>query len=702
MAAHMNDTIPVDQLTDDQAKAELIRLRDIILKHDESYYLKDTPLISDGEYDALRQRNTAIEKAFPTLVLSDSPSLRVGILPKSKLGKIKHEVAMLSLDNAFTTEDVDDFIKRALRYLNLPLETPLDILAEPKIDGLSASITYQNGQLVQGSTRGDGTTGEDITENLMTLKDVPIKLTHGPHPQHIEIRGEVYMTHADFKSLNSTREQEGLPLFANPRNAAAGSVRQLDPMITKARPLHFFAYGIGNIPEDLEISTQLDLLETLQKWGFSVSPWHRLCPNKESIFQLYSELYAARPDLGYDIDGIVYKVNQMQLQQRLGQISRSPRWAIAHKFPAEQGETRVEKIDIQVGRTGTLTPVAHLTPITVGGVVVSRATLHNEDEIIRKDIREGDMVIIQRAGDVIPQVVKNLLDKRPANATPFVFPHECPVCQSQAVRIDGEAARRCTGGLICPAQATQRLHHFVSKHGFDIDGLGQKQIEEFYHKGWIQTPADIFKLQQKNERSFPPIQTWEGWGSKSAENLFESINQKRTISLERFIYALGIPQIGQSTAKLLAKTYLSLNNWRQQMQTAGVSSQNSAREHLMNIDGIGPSTAEDLIDFFQDSRNLEILDDLQQQLHIEDAQVLEIKDSPVAGKTVVFTGTLTKFSRDEAKSLAESLGAKVSSAVSSKTDYVIIGENAGSKAKKAQDLGISILTEDEWEKFIGR
>lgn len=694
--------IPANQLTPQEAKAELVRLRDEIFLHDEYYYLKDAPQISDAAYDALRQRNTEIERAFPDLVLADSPSFRVGVAPKSKLGKITHDVPMLSLDNAFTDEDVEDFLKRALRFLGQPLDIFLDVVAEPKIDGLSASLTYENGQLIHGATRGDGAVGEDITQNLMTIKDVPIQLKNGPHPRHMEIRGEVYMTHKDFAALNTVREQEGQPLFANPRNAAAGSVRQLDPMITKSRPLHFFAYATGQIPEDLPVTTQLELLQTLEKWGFSVSHWHTLCKTSESIFQLYEDLYAARPDLGYDIDGIVYKINRLDLQQRLGQISRSPRWAIAHKFPAEQGETRLEKIDIQVGRTGTLTPVAHLTPITVGGVVVSRATLHNEDEIQRKDIREGDMVLIQRAGDVIPQVLGYIESQRPAGTKPFVFPDICPICQSHAVRIEGEAARRCTGGLICPAQVTLRLYHFISKHGFDIDGFGQKQMEEFYQKGWIQTPADIFKLQEKNATAANPIHLWEGWGQKSEEKLFEAIEAKRHISLERFIYSLGIPQIGQSTAKLLAKTYIRMENWRQQMEAAAASENNPALTQLMEIDGIGPSTAQDLTAFFQEPHNQMVLDQLQQEITIEDAKVISHEDSPIAGMSIVFTGTLTQFSRDEAKAMAENLGAKTSSAVSSKTNYVVVGENPGSKAKKAQELGISILSEEDWLRLIGR
>ena len=697
----MTERTPVDQLMPEQAKQELIRLRDEILHHDELYYLKDMPTISDAAYDELRQRNAAIEKRFPELILPDSPSKRVGISPKSKFGKITHDVPMLSLDNAFSIEDAEDFLRRAARFLGMPEGTQLDVVAEPKIDGLSASLTYDDGHFVRGATRGDGVTGEDITQNLLTIADIPLELKSGPIPKHIEIRGEVYMTHKDFAALNETREREGQPLFANPRNAAAGSVRQLDALITKSRPLHFFAYGVGEIPADLKLETHQQLLDTLIKWGFSVSHWHTLCTNEAMIFKLHEDLYAARPELGYDIDGVVYKINRLDLQARLGQVSRSPRWAIAHKFPAEQGETRLEKIDIQVGRTGTLTPVAHLTPITVGGVVVSRATLHNEDEIQRKDIREGDMIIIQRAGDVIPQILGYVKEKRPADAKPFVFPTVCPICGSHAVRIEGEVARKCIGGLVCPAQVVLRLYHFISRHGFDMEGFGQKHMEEFFEKGWIKTPADIFRLKTRNQQSMQPIQTWEGWGAKSAEKLFEAIEERRHIGLDRFIYSLGIPQIGQATAKLLARTYGSFTNWRAQMEMAAASSDNPALQELLSIDGVGPSTAEDLCAFFLEPHNQTVLNELAQELTIEDVQAPSVSGSPIVGMSIVFTGTLTKFSREEAKAAAESLGAKASSAVSSKTDYVVVGDNPGSKAKKAQELGIKMLTEDEWLQLIG-
>lgn len=691
---------PVHDLTPEQAKQELIRLRDELLLHDELYYLKDAPVLSDGEYDALRQRNNAIEERFPELVLADSPSQRVGISPKSKFGKITHEIPLLSLDNAFTEEDVEDFLKRAARYLGMPLETQFDIVAEPKIDGLSASLTYENGHFIHGATRGDGSVGEDITQNLLTISDIPVQLKSGPIPKYIEIRGEVYMTHKDFAALNETRVQEGQPLFANPRNAAAGSVRQLDAMITKARPLHFFAYGVGQISDDLNVTTQIEFLQQLSTWGFSVSNWHSLCTSKEMIFNLYQQLYAARPDLGYDIDGIVYKINRLDFQKRLGQIARSPRWAIAHKFPAEQAETRLEKIDIQVGRTGTLTPVAHLTPITVGGVVVARATLHNQDEINRKDIREGDMVIIQRAGDVIPQILRALPEKRPADSKPFVFPTTCPICGSHAIRSEGEVALRCTGGLICPAQVVLRLYHFISRNGFDIDGFGQKQMEEFYKQGWIKTPADIFRLERKNALAQHPIHKWDGWGAKSVEKLFAAIEAKRQIGLDRFIYSLGIPQIGQATAKLLARTYQSYDHWYHQMVLAASSPENSAKAELMAIDGIGPSTADDLCAFVSEPHNQTVLQELVKELTITDIKAPSHEGSPIAGMSIVFTGSLTKFSREEAKSAAENLGAKASSAVSAKTNYVVVGDNPGSKAKKAQELGIKMLTEDEWLDLI--
>lgn len=691
---HLN--IPVDKLTPDLAKVELEYLAQEILRHDELYYLKDMPEISDQAYDALRQRNEAIEKKFPELIRKDSPSIRIGITPKSKFGKIKHDSPMLSLDNAFSDEEVEDFLKRITRLLGLQETSAIDIVAEPKIDGLSASLTYENGRFVKGATRGDGEVGEDITENLMTIADIPIQLHTSPTPRHLEIRGEVYMTHEEFAALNRRREEEGDPIFANPRNAAAGSVRQLDPLITKSRPLHFFAYSFGEFPEDVDLKTQQELLQQLETWGFTINPLHQLCQTREEIFLLYNKLYEARPNLGYDIDGIVYKINRLDWQQRLGRISRSPRWAIAHKFPAEKGQTVLEKIDIQVGRTGTLTPVAHLRPLTVGGVVVSRATLHNEDEIQRKDIREGDTVIIQRAGDVIPQVLGFVEQLRPQDSKPYEFPTTCPICGSHAIRQEGEAARRCTGGLICSAQMALRLHHFISRHAFDIEGFGQKQIEAFFKAGIIESPADIFRLQRKNATLEKPIQTWEGWGEKSVENLFAAIEEKRIISLERFIYALGIMQIGQATAKLLARTYGSYQTWRQEMEKAAADPEGQSYQDLLRIENIGPKVAEDICAFFAEPHNQKVLDELEKEITVQDSQKPKTTGSLLVGKTVVFTGALTKFTREEAKERAEILGAKTSGSVSSKTDYVVVGENAGSKEKKARELGVKILTEDEW------
>ena len=685
-----------DDLTENQAAEELELLAILITYHDELYYLKDAPEISDSDYDALRQRNGAIEKRFPKLIRPDSPSKRVGITPKTGFAKVSHGSPMLSLDNAFTEEDVVDFLARARRFLGLSEAEEVVTVAEPKIDGLSASLTYIDGKLIQAATRGDGDVGEDITNNVRTIADIPSVLQQGNIPPRIEVRGEIYMSGSDFNKLNQARELAGVALLANPRNAAAGSVRQLDASVTAARPLRFFAYGCGELPADLNLTTHEELLALLVLWGFPVNPLIEKCRTTGDIERYYQGVMESRPDLGYDIDGTVYKINRFDWQQRLGRVARSPRWAIAHKFPPEQGQTLLENIEIQVGRTGVLTPVAHLKPLTVGGVVVSRATLHNEDELQRKDIRAGDTVIVQRAGDVIPQVVKVVTEKRPDNSQPFQMPKVCPACGSEVMRNPGEVATRCTGGLVCKAQAALRLYHFVSKHAFDIEGLGLKHIDEFYHEGLLSTPVDLFHLQQRDAQSENPLAKREGWGDKSAQKLFNAISARRRISLDRFIYALGISQVGQTIAKLLGYTYGSFHNWREALMQASGDEASAAYQELISVEGIGKSIAQDLLTFIHEPHNQQILDQLAEELTIEDVSRPIVKDSPIAGKTVVFTGKLTTFSRAEAKARAENLGAKVASAISPKTDYLVVGEKPGSKARKAQELGVTVVSEEEW------
>ncbi|NVK20206.1 MAG: NAD-dependent DNA ligase LigA [Methylocystaceae bacterium] len=686
--------IPVTDMTELEAHAELKNLAKEIAEHDKRYYQNDAPTISDGDYDVLRARNTAIEEKFPHLKRKDSPTDKVGTPVQSGFSKITHAVPMLSLGNAFAEEDVQDFLDRIKRFLGLKDEESLEIVAEPKIDGLSISLRYEKGKFIQAATRGDGRVGEDVTRNVLTMKELPLELPAGV-PDVVEIRGEVYMAKDEFMALNKKQEQAGAKVFANPRNAAAGSLRQLDSNITAERPLRVFAYAWGELSKPLS-DTQMGVIDTFKSWGLPVNPYTRVCKSLADIMALYNQINEDRAALNYDIDGVVYKVNRLDWQDRLGFVSRSPRWAIAHKFAAEKAQTVVEKIDIQVGRTGKLTPVARLTPVTVGGVVVSNATLHNEDEIKRKDVRIGDTVVIQRAGDVIPQVVEVVKDKRPDNSEEFVFPHECPECGSHAVREEGEVDIRCTGGLICPAQAVERLKHFVSRNAFDMDGLGAKNIEKFWQEGLVKTPADIFKLSEHTDT----IATWEGWKEKSIANLKKSIEDRRTIPLDRFIYALGIRQVGQATARTLAKNYLSFEGWYDAM-TKAHDVDSPAYEDLNNIDGIGTSMAQDLIDFFDEPHNRKVMNDLKDQLTIEEFDVPDTTNSPVAGKIVVFTGTLVTMSRAEAKAKAESLGAKVSGSVSKKTDYVVAGESAGSKLKKAQELGIAVLTEEGWHELVG-
>lgn len=688
--------IDPDNLTEMEAAAELERLAAELAAHDQAYHTDDAPVIPDAEYDALRRLNDAIEAKFPDLVREDSPSRQVGAAPAAGFAKVTHARPMLSLGNVFSEEELRDFVDGLRRFLKELRDDPaiaIEFVAEPKIDGLSISLRYENGKFVTGATRGDGAVGEDVTENLRTVDEIPKTLEGAPGV--LEVRGEVYMTKPDFFEMNKRQEAAGEKVFANPRNAAAGSLRQLDSAITATRPLKLFAYAWGELSEPVG-GTQWDFLAALKKWGFPVNPLAKVCGSVEEILENYERLSAARAGLDYDIDGIVYKVNRLDWQERLGMVSRAPRWAVAHKFPAEKAETLLNDITIQVGRTGALTPVAELEPITVGGVVVSRATLHNEDEIGRKDIRVGDTVVIQRAGDVIPQVVGVVTAKRPEKSKAFEFPDACPECGSRAVRPEGEAARRCTGGLICPAQALERMKHFVSRNAFDIEGLGAKHIEAFMAGDILKTPADIFRLGGHRDG----IAGREGWGDKSADNLIAAIDDRRAIDLDRLIYALGIPQVGSATARLLAKQYGALDNWRNAMGAAA-NRESEAYAELTDIDGIGPQVAEDILDFFDEAHNRAVLEDLGELLDVRNFEAPDTGGSPIAGKTVVFTGTLETVTRSEAKVRAESLGAKVAGSVSTKTDYVVAGPGAGSKAKKAAELGIAALTEDEWLKMIG-
>ena len=685
----------VDELDDKAARAELKRLAETIAHHDRLYHEKDAPEISDAEYDALRRRNAAIEQRFPQLVRTDSPSRRIGAAPATGFAKVTHAKPMLSLDNAFDEEDVRAFFQSVQNFFrrkeDLERVDPatIEVAAEPKIDGLSCSLRFERGALVLAATRGDGVTGEDVTANVKTLRNVPQHLKGHGWPDHIEIRGEVYMERPGFFELNAERERQGEPVFANPRNAAAGSLRQLDPDITATRPLKFFAYAWGEASRPIA-KTHSEALKHFREWGLSVNPLSKLCRGVEAVLEFHRDMAARRAELPYDIDGVVYKVNDLELEERLGFAARAPRWAIAHKFPAQQAQTVLKEIIIQVGRQGSLTPVAVLEPITVGGVVVQRATLHNEDEIARKDIRAGDTVIIQRAGDVIPQVVGVVKERRPRGSKAYDFPDKCPICGSLAVREPGEAVRRCTGGLICAAQVVERLRHFVSRDAFDIEGLGTKHIAEFWEDKLIKTPADIFRL------DYAAIAEREGWGEQSAAKLRDAIDARRRISLDRFIHALGIPQVGQQTAKLLARHYRSLERWRKAMREAHDHDDEAWRE-LNDIHGIGEDMATDIAGFFAEKHNLALLDDLLREVDVSDYEGARAPvDSPLAGKTVVFTGTLIAMSRSEAKARAEALGANVSGSVSGKTDYLVVGADAGSKAEKAKALGVTTMSEDEW------
>jgi DNA ligase (NAD+) len=713
---------PVEKLTQVEAEKELARFASEIAEHDRRYHGEDAPTISDADYDTLRRRNEAIEARFPKLIRPDSPSHRVGAAPSQKFAKVVHARPMLSLDNAFSDGDVHDFSVRVRRFLGLKEDDDLAINAEPKIDGLSASLRYEKGVFVQGATRGDGMEGEDITANLRTIRDIPLRL-HGSAPGVFEVRGEVYMSHKEFAALNKRQEKDGKPTYANPRNSAAGSVRQLDPSITASRALNFFAYAWGE-GSALPAKTQWDMLQTFKSWGFRINPLTKRCRTVEDVLKFYRDIEGKRASLGYDIDGVVYKVDRLDLQERLGFISRSPRWAVAHKFAAEQAQTVLVDIDIQVGRTGKLAPVAKLEPVTVGGVVVQNATLHNEDEIARKDVRIGDTVVVQRAGDVIPQIVRIIPEKRRRGARPYEFPKTCPACGSHAVReVDEKTGkedvdRRCTGGLICPAQAVERLRHFVGRDAFDIEGLGGVYIETLYDKGLLREPADIFALthrqdelgrvlSERREELGAERRTREGRDAvqkkarkdvegegKLVENLVASIERRREIPLDRFINALGIRHVGDTTAKLLARTYHSLDAF-----IAGMEGPN-ALEELDAVEGIGPTLAEAIRDFFDEKHNRDALKRLLKEVDVTDAAVPQIKGSPVAGKTVVFTGTLEKMTRPEAKARAESLGARVSGSVSKKTNLVVAGPGAGSKLTDAQKFGVKVIDEDAWLKLI--
>ncbi|HSV22196.1 MAG TPA: NAD-dependent DNA ligase LigA [Xanthobacteraceae bacterium] len=693
--------IAPDALNETQAKAELKRLAAEITAHDKRYYQEDAPTVSDAEYDALRQRNAAIEARFRDLVRPDSPSRRVGAAPAAKFAKVRHAVPMLSLDNAFAEQDVVDFASRIRRFLRLGEGDKIAFSAEPKIDGLSMSLRYENGKLVVGATRGDGNEGEDVTANVKTLKDIPHRLKARGVPQVCEVRGEIYMTKAAFLALNKRQSDIGGQVFANPRNSAAGSLRQKDPSITASRPLAFFAYAWGDMSE-MPADTQSGMINWFASCGFKTNPLARMCQSVEALLEFHREIEVQRAVLDYDIDGVVYKVDRLDWQERLGFVSRNPRWAIAHKFPAEKATTVVKDIEIQVGRTGALTPVAKLEPVTVGGVVVQNATLHNADEIKRLDIRVGDTVTIQRAGDVIPQVL-GVVEDLPRGATPYQFPTHCPchlhteVIRERTATGEEGAVARCSGEFACPYQTVEHLKHFVSRRAFDIEGLGEKQIELFYEQKWIQEPADIFTLEARNEEM--RLQEVEGFGETSVRNLFGAIAARREISLERFIYALGIRHVGETTAVALARGYGTWEAFHEACLKLARGDEET-KEEMDALDQIGDTVIESLRDYFGEPHNVKRIERLVEQVRIRDAEKPR-SDSPVAGKTVVFTGSLEKMTRDEAKAMAERLGAKVAGSVSKKTDYVVAGPGAGSKLDKAREAGVNVLTEDEWLALVG-
>ncbi len=777
---------PVAELSPSQAQAELARLTAEIAHHDAQYYTHDAPAITDADYDALRARLLAIEQRFPDSVVADSPTQRVGAAPGEGFGKIRHAVPMLSLGNAFADEDVTEFVERVQKFLG---GAKVAFTAEPKIDGLSIALRYERGLLVQAATRGDGADGENVTTNVMTISEIPHTLKGKDVPDVIGVRGEIYLGHADFSALNAAQAANGDKVFANPRNAAAGSLRQLDSKITASRPLRFFAYTWGEA-SSVPAPTQFGMMDVYRHWGLPVNPLTTLCHGGDDMLAFYRRIGEERGNLGYDIDGVVYKVNDLSMQERLGFVSRSPRWAIAHKFPAEQATTVLESIDIQVGRTGALTPVAKLKPVTVGGVVVSNATLHNEDEIARKDVRVGDTVVVQRAGDVIPQVVRVIEEKRSAGSRPYVFPRVCPVCESAAEREtdektgEADVVRRCTGGLICPAQAKERLKHFVSRNAFDIEGLGDERIELFFDEGRLKQPADIFALQERDAASESQLADAKGFGQKSVDNLFASISARRTVPLPRFLFALGIRHVGETTSRDLSAAFRTWDaveqavmratpgrpgrDWQRfttipglgqktaqaalaklvakadKLETSGlfneplevrlaglgVASAKAAKAisdafdghdtalietakraatqapseaylELVATPGVGEASANALAAFFAEDHNAKAVHELVAYVTITPFEPIATVASPVTGKTVVFTGTLEKLSRNEAKAKAERLGAKVGSSVSKKTDYVIAGSDAGSKLDKARELGVTVLSEDEWIELVG-
>lgn len=689
---------PAEKLTLDQARQEHAKLAAEIQQHNYLYHTKDKPEISDAAYDGLVQRLKTLETQFPELA-QDSPSSQVGSKIAEGFKKVTHLFPMLSLDNAFDEEDVNQFIARVRKLLVLPPEQSLTFVVEPKIDGVSASLRYEHGKLVLASTRGDGKEGEDITENIRTVHEIPSHL-HGydpaAQPALMEIRGEIYLSKQDFLAMNTTRQSEGEEPFANPRNAAAGSLRQLNSSITAKRPLRFFAYSI--LCDKPFLQSQSTILAQLQAWGFTISDLHKVVHNPAAILETHHAIAEQRSSLPYDIDGLVYKVDRLDYQERLGFIARAPRWAVAHKFPAEQAISRIQSITIQVGRTGVLTPVAELEPVNVGGVIVARATLHNADEIQRKDIREGDQVIVQRAGDVIPQVVSVLHPDAAGRHPAYAFPNHCPVCGSVAVREEGEAATRCMGGFNCAAQVLEKLRHFTSKNAFDIEGLGEQTIKFLWDQGHLKTPADIFHLSQKIAHILP---TQPGWGEKSAQNLFQAIEDRRYITFDRFLHAIGIPHVGEVTARLLAQTYGDPQTWLSAMQAAAQSPESDAYLQLISIPGVGPVVSQEIVDFLQDPRNLAVIQALLQELTIKPVAAPQKIESAISGKTIVFTGTMQSMGRDEAKRKALALGAKVVNTISRNVDFVVAGAEAGSKLDKARANGINVIGEDEWIEIIG-
>ena len=716
-----DDPKPIESLTKAEAKAELEQLAAEIARNDDLYHGKDAPEISDAAYDALKQRNLAIEARFPELVRDDSPSKKVGAAPLPTFAQITHARPMLSLDNVFSDEEVQGFVGSVYRFLGQMPDGSIAFTAEPKIDGLSISLRYENGKLVNAATRGDGTTGENVTANVRTISEIPNELPKDA-PEIVEIRGEIYMAKPDFLALNARMEEEGKPTYVNPRNTAAGSLRQLDPRVTEKRKLKFFAYAWGEM-SDMPADTQSGMIETFERWGFPINPLTKRLTSVEDLLAHYNAIGLERGELEYDIDGVVYKVDRLDLQARLGFRSRSPRWATAHKFPAEQAFTTIENIDIQVGRTGALTPVARLTPVTVGGVVVTNATLHNADYIVGlgnngepirdegHDFRIGDTVIVQRAGDVIPQVLDVVLEKRPEDAEPYAFPDKCPVCGSHAVREKNEktgkldSVTRCTGGFVCEAQAIEHLKHFVSRNAYDIEGFGSKQVDFFFRTEdpsmQIRTAPDIFTLQRRQEKSMTKLENIDGFGRVSVRKLFEAIDARRTIALNRFIYALGIRHVGETTAKLLARSYGSYDELEKAMKAANGYT-GEAWADLNNIDGIGEVMARAIVEFFNEPRNIGVIEKLLDEVTPEDAEMPSVSaSSPVSGKTIVFTGSLERMTRDEAKAMAERLGAKTAGSVSKKTDLLVAGPGAGSKLTKAEELGIEVITEDQWFELVG-